>query len=381
MNTRVASKTDVSIIRNMWENSRGGGVFTQWFFDKIFYSGNAVVAEADGELRACACTIPYKIKINEQEVGASYIGGVVANPENRSPETMNVLVADTLSFVSAKNGPIVFTVPDNYKFFEKYGFSLCYEYKQYDILPGELPSYGISGTILRPSVADKDVISMLDFVYKKFVHNKNGYTIRSEESWKVILDDLYNNFDGKCVIYKNNRDEIVGYMLYIIRDNKMGVYELAYSRREGYEGLVGFIKAHEGTVNKVSLKMPSDDLLYLNFCDNRKAVACCPFAMARIVDAKAILRLFKNSAPENLRIQIIDRVIEENNSTFTFMEGEVISVDDDANVATDIGTFTQIVLGYLSVEQAFEMNLIKGDISPLKEMLKKHVTYINMLAV
>lgn len=381
MNTRVAAKSDVNAIKDMWENSRGGGAFTQWFFDKVFYSANAVIAEENGAPLACACTIPYTIKINGNDIEASYIGGIAANPENRSTEVMNVLAADTLGFIAGKNIPIAFTVPDNYKFFERYGFSLCYDYKQYDITPDDLPSYGINGTIVRPSAINKDIIDILNGIYEKFTLGKNGYTIRTEENWKLIFDDFYKNFDGKCVIYKNQRDEFLGYMLYIIRDNKMGVYELAYSKREGYEGLIGFIKAHEGIINKVSVKTPSDDLLYLTFCDNRTAVASYPFAAARITDVREILRLYKDLMPQNLRIQVIDRVMEENNHTYTFAEGDVIIIETEANVATDIGTLTQLVLGYLSVDEAYALNLVKGDASLLKQIFKKQTTYINMLSV
>ena len=381
MNTRIATKSDVNSIRDMWENSRGGGIFTQWFFDKVFYSGNSVIAEVEGDIAACSCTVPYKVNINGAELDASYIGAIVANPENRIPDTMNLLMADTLSFINSKSTPVVFTVPDNYKFFEKYGFSLCYEYNQYNITPCDLPSFGINGNIIRPKTINKEVIDMISPVYEKFTRKKNGYTLRSEDDWKLIFDDFYKNFNGKCVIYKNYRNEILGYMLYIIRDNKMGIYELAYSKREGYEGLIGFIKSHEEIVNQISLKMPSDDLLYLNLCDSRMAISKCPFAMARIIDVKTILQYFAQNAPENIRLQVVDRIIESNNRTFTFNQGDVLVIDDDSNVATDIGTLTQIVLGYLSVEEAFSANLIKGDISLLKTVFEKQTTYINMLCV
>lgn len=381
MNTRVAVKADLNKIRDMWENSRGGGAFTQWFFDRIFYSANAVIAETEGEALACACTVPYKMNINNREVEASYIGAVVANPENRTSDLMNLLMADTLSFISGGGAPIAFTVPDNYKFFEKYGFALCYDYKQYDIKPEDLPSYGVNGTIVRAGNVNKEVIEALGGIYNKFIADKNGCTVRSEGEWKLILDDFYMNFDGKCAIYKNDRNEVLGYMLYIIREGKMGIYELAYSRRDGCEGLIGFIKAHEGIVREISLKAPSDDLLYLNFCDNRTAMSVRPFAMARITDVREILKFFAPDAPANLRLQIVDRVIEANNNTFTFNHGEVLAVDDDCNVATDIGTFSQMLLGYLSAEEAFGLNLVKGDISLLKQLFEKRTTYVNMLCV
>ena len=59
----------------------------------------------------------------------------------------------------------------------------------------------------------------------------------------------------------------------------------------------------------------------------------------------------------------------------------MITIDTDANVATDIGTFTQLVLGFLSIEEAGRLNMIKGNIDLLGQSLKKQTTYVNMLSV
>lgn len=377
MKTYIAQKSDVKDIRNIWEGNRGANAFSNWFFDKVFYSGDAVVLKDDDRLVMCASTIPYKMNFGGQEIDSSYIAGIIGNPEDKTGENMDILMADTMSFLKSK--PIVFTVPDNYKTFARYGFSLCYEYKQYDISPNDLPAFEFSGKMERVASLDKEAIDKLRKIYKKFTHNKNGYTIREDRDWKLIFEDLSQNFGGKCAIYKNQNDEVLGYIFYVIRDRKMWVYELASVRREGYEGLVAFIKAHSDDVSRVILKMPADDLLNLNFCNNRMAVSLCPFAMARILDVKEILKLYKDTAPEGLRLQIIDRAIEKNNHTFTFTNGDVITIETDANVATDIGTFTQIALGYLSVDEAVSLNLIKGENEILKQLFKKQTTYVNML--
>lgn len=377
MNTRIAQKADIKTIKNIWEKNRGANAFSDWFFNKVFYSADAVVLNDEDNVVMCAPTISYKMNMWGHEIQSSYIAGVIANPEDKTTKNMDVLMADTLSYL--KDKPIVFTVPDNFKTFERYGFSLCYNFKQYDIAPGDLPAYEFLGKMERPDGADKETIEKLKKIYKRFTQNKNGYTLRDDTEWKLIIEDLYENYGGRCAIYKNENDEVLGYILYVIRDSKMWVYEMAYIRREGYEGLIAFINAHKDDISRVILKMPEDDLLYLNFPNRRMATSLCPFAMARILDVKAILRLMKDSAPDGVRLQIIDRVIERNNRTFTFSEGDVLAIETDANVATDIGTFTQIALGYISVEDAYLMNLITGDKELLNGLFKKQTTYVNML--
>lgn len=378
MNTRPAAKADIKTIKTLWENTFETTPYTDWFFDNAFYSANTVICEEEGEALGCACTSVHTVMTDGAPFDAAYIQAVAAAPENRNDETLNNLCGGLLGFLSDKNISIAFTVPDSYKLFEKSGFSLCYTYKQYDIKPDDLPAYGINGKIVRPGISDPETAKILQGIYSRFVSDKNGYALRTPENWRLILDDFSKNFGGRCVVLKNRRGESIGYMLYIIRDGKMGVYELGYSCHEGLEGLIGFIRSHD-TVSSVSMKMPSNDLLFLNFCDRRMAVTMCPFASARIIDVKTVLKHFADSAPENLRIQIVDRLMEQNNKTFTFTQGDVITIDTDPNVITDIGTFTQLVLGFLSPEEAFAANLIKGDVSLLGRLLKKRNTYINML--
>lgn len=377
MNTRIATKADINLIKSIWENSGENKIFSGWFFDKIFYSDNAVITEEENNALACACTVGYTLDINNMRLAASHIVSMRANPENKKAEVLNTLAADTLGFIAGKGIPIAFTVPDNYKFFEKYGFSLCYDYMQYDITSEDIPAYEVSAKVFRPDSFDSETVTMLNSVYEKFIANKNGSVIRTPENWRYIADDLYHNFDGRCVILKNDQNEPIAYMFYILRDSKLGVYELCYIDKGAYEQSLGLIKAF--SCDRISLKVPSNDLFYMSFCDKRMAVMRCPFAAARITNVRAILELFADNADDDIRLQIIDRVMGENNKTFTFSEGSVIAIETDANVATDIGTLTQLVLGYLSVDEAFELNLIKGDASRLKSLFKKQTTYINML--
>lgn len=377
MNTRIATKADINLIKNIWENSGENSVFSKWFFDKIFYSDNAVITEEDNCPLACACTVGYTLDINKARLAASYIVSMRANPENRTANVLNTLAADTLSFIAGKGMPIAFTVPDNYKFFEKYGFSLCYDYMQYDITSDDIPGYEVSSKVLRPENFDSETVGMLNAIYEKFIADKNGAALRTLENWRYIADDLYHNFDGKCIILKNDKNEPIAYMFYILRDNKLGVYELCYTDKSAYEQMLGLIKAF--SCDKISLKVPSNDLFYMSLCDKRMAVTRCPFAIARITNVKTILELFADNAGEDIRLQVIDRVMEENNKTFTFSQGSVITIETDSNVAIDIGTLTQLVLGYLSVDEASSLNLIKGDATRLKSLFKKQTTYINML--
>jgi predicted acetyltransferase len=72
------------------------------------------------------------------------------------------------------------------------------------------------------------------------------------------LEDLFYNFGGQCILLRDTENQPVGYIFSIIRDKKMGIYEFAYKNRSAYEGLIGYIHAHEQSVDSVVIKAAAD---------------------------------------------------------------------------------------------------------------------------
>ena len=159
----------------------------------------------------------------------------------------------------------------------------------------------------------------------------------------------------------------------------MWVYEYAYKDRNSYESIMGYIHANALNIDNVAIKAPVNDISYLDFCDNREAVKLCPFAMARITDAKKALQIASSNVDISFKIQIVDRLIEGNNKTFLISGGNIEETTDTADVVTDIGTLTQLFMGYLSVDDIIRMNLIGGNGEILKYLFDKKNNYINML--
>ncbi len=379
MHSRIASKADIKAIRKMWDEFYGYSTnFTQWFFNRAFYSQNSLVVCQDSQLIASSGFIPHKMNLNNDTVDCAYIAGFVTLPEYRSESTEKQLLADTLLSINDRDIPISLIVPHSYKFYEKYGFSTCYSFKQYNITPDDIPAFTIKGSIERHKISDT-VIDALNTVYEEYTSDMNATLLRNEENWKLILEDLIGNFGGKIAILKDEENNPSGYMLYVLKNGHFAVYEMAYTTRKAYEGLMAYIKAHDVQVTKITIKAPVNDLSYLDFCDSRNTASICPFVMARINNVRNILEYLSKDFSGNVRLQIIDRLIEDNNRTFAISNSEVIKIDTDCDVATDVGTLAMLVLGYISIEEAKKLNLISGDSSLLKGLFEKKNNYINML--
>lgn len=379
METRVAVQADRDVIKELWNNTFGySKKFTDWYFEKIFNPSDTLISADENGVFGSISIIPQKIKLSGYTADVSYLSGIATLPEARSDDNMKSQLTAAIAAVAQRNSLISLVIPSNYRFFERYGWRTAYCYKQYDIKPEDLPAYQIKCSITRASLSG-DTVMQLNDVYNAFMADKNACTLRDNHNWMLILDDLFSNFGGKCLIFKNSEGMPVGYILSIIRERKMWVYEFAYKDRNSYESIMGYIHANAMNVDNVAIKAPVNDISYLDFCDNREAVKLCPFAMARITDAKKALYIASSNVDISFKIQIVDRLVEGNNKTFLISGGNIEETTDAPDVVTDIGTLTQLFMGYLSVDDIIRMNLIGGNGEILKYLFDKKNNYINML--
>ena len=379
MNTRIALKSDIKAIREMWNDYYGlSPNFCDWFFNRAFYSQNSIVAVEDDTITASSGFIPYQIKLGDAVADAAYIAGMVTLPEYRTEENTKQLLADTLLAANAKGMPICFLIPHRYDFYEKYGFRTCYSFKQYTITPDMIPAFVVRHKIQRHKINDK-VVEALDGVYKQYMEDKNGYILRTDETWRLILEDLIANFGGKIAVAYDGNSQAQGYILYVARDGVMGVYEMAYTSRGAYESLMGYIKGHELNTRKITIKADTEDLSYLDFCDNKNPISVYPFVTARITNGQSALEYCLDRYKGNIKLKVIDRLIEDNNRTFNIADGKVTVCDEQYDAAVDIGTLTMLLFGYISINDAKRLGLITGNTSSAHGLFRKENNFINML--
>ena len=382
MSTRISGIMDKKLIRQLWEDSLSyTDRFMDWYFERAYYPEDTLIEEAGSMVFSSTTIMPQKLNISGFEASCAYICGEAVPPEYRREPDERARLGGVLNEVAQRNCLLSIVVPSSYKFYEKYGWRTAYSYKQYSIKPSDLPAYEVRGPITRVKAVSEKTISDMNDIYMNYMSDKNAYALRSPKMWSLILEDLQQNFGGKCIIVKNTRGENVGYMLYVVRDRRMGVYEFAYKTRDAYESIMGFIRAHENQIDSVEIKAPANDLSHLDFCDRRDAVRYCPFAMARITDAEKALSIASAKLEDSFNIQIVDRQLERNNGSFKLAGAETEETDEAADVITDIGTLTQLFMGYIDAGEAKRLNLVRGDENLLKKIFDKKNNYINMLLI
>lgn len=380
--TRTANAKDKKNLKELWKNSMPyTNSFIDWYFEHVHNFEDIIITEEDSGIKASISINPRKLKISGFEADIAYICGQAILPEMREESFFSEQLAETLAAVAQRERILSVVVPSDYRFWEKYGWRTAYSYKQYSIKPTDLPAYTVQATVERVMQMNKETASKLNDIYMDFMADKNAYAIRDERMWMMIIDDLQQNFGGRCVIFNDSQGMPIGYILYILRERRMGVYEFAYKNRLAYESIMGYIHAHYNEAEYVEIKAPINDLSHMDFCDRRDAVRYCPFAMARILDAKKVLAIVSSKLDEEFNIQVIDRFVEVNNRTFHLAGVETVETDNEADVSVDIGTLTQLFMGYINAEEANRMNLLRGNIDLLKKIFDKKSNYINMLLI
>ncbi len=381
MKIRLAQKTDYPSIKQLWQYSFGfSKPFLQWSLDNVFSSMQTYVAGSDKDIAAVAGSVPTMLSVGGKTLRTSYLCGCTTSPEHRGKGIMRNLMKVYLGQLAGNNIPLSLCVPFDYKTLERYGWRTAYMYKQYKLSPQSIPPYTIKGRMKIHTLSDRPVTE-LAIIYKQFTQNRNSYQLRSPEEWKRILDDLIVNFGGSCAVFYDKNNIPSGYMLYLVHGTAMHIYEMAYTSKTACESLYAFVKNHASQVHDVTVKVPENDLAHLDFCDSRNAVSLHPFVSARITSVPTALAYLCAKAEKPVKIQVIDRLIEENNAVFSISTSGVVKTDDDADAVTDIGTLTQLFMGFLSVDEALCMNMLAGDADAVKPLFEKKSNYINMLII
>lgn len=379
MKIHLAQKSDYPFIKQLWQYSFGfSRPFLQWSLDNMLSAMQVYIAEENGEEKAAAAAIPMSISNADKTVRASYMCGCTTAPEYRGQGIMRNLVSTYLEQTAGAGIPLSLCVPFDYKTLERYGWRTAYMYKQYTLAPQSIPPYTVKGSI-KIAALEQRPITELSAVYAKFVQKLNGYSKRSTDEWKRILDDLIVNFGGNCVVYYDKSGTPAGYMLYLIHGSEMRVYEMAYTSKTASDSMYAFMKNHSSQIKEITIKLPENDISHLDFCDSRNAVTLCPFVSARITSVTAALAYVCEKAENDVRIQVIDRMVPSNNAVFAVSRNGVVRTDAQPDVTIDIGTLTQLFMGFISVEEAEYMNMAAGNTDMLKPLFEKKCNYINML--
>lgn len=369
-----AKMTDKEDIKMLWAYAfNEQEPFLSRYFNEFWKYENALIIKKEDELCAALQNIPYTISLRDSLFSASYIVGVSVAQKFRGQKYSTALMQYCLEEQKKQGDSISLLIPFNYKFYEKLGYSLCYDLSIYETKPENLPDLESLCSIKKMSLDDYEI---LNETYQTFCTAKNGCNTRTENDWKYIFfeHELYNGNIYAAI----KGDKVFGYISYDKSGEDIYIREFIYNDKDSLYSLIVFMKEHFKDVEKLKIRTAKDNLLTSLLKEKNVVYKILPTVMARIVDIEDIL---SKADIADIKIKVSDNLITENNGVYEKNGQAVIKTDkEDFDVALDIKALTQLVFGYFSASELYFLGELIADEETIKKLDKvfpKKINYIN----
>lgn len=358
--------------------------FGDGFMTETFKSKNCLGCFDGEQLAGLLYITPFEMFFNNRIVLMGGIGGVSTLPEYRHCHCASNMLIKSLEIMKERGYIFSALGPFSYDFYRKYGWELGFHSKRYEIPIEKLKGLGKGIGRFKPLTPDK--ISSVKTLYEYFMSKYNGAIRRDDKTWKSKL-----NVKGKdrdyAYGYSSQTNELNGYILYSILGNKIHVNELIYDSLDTKLELMRFVYNHSAQVETLVWNAPEDDITMLMLKDPRIGQTINPGMMIRVVDVKKTLEAYEFPLlyRGSLAIKIHDEFASWNNGTFNVVirDGSAIvdkTENNSPDIECDIQTFSQIMLGYIGMEEAIDIGKVTSDIpvflDDLKILFKRHVTHM-----
>ncbi|MCH5184634.1 MAG: GNAT family N-acetyltransferase [Oscillospiraceae bacterium] len=386
MNFRKAQKIDFKYLCECKKDAyRFPEEYLEAYESNMFFPDKCVVCEENGGISSYIQSCDYGIAVGRKTITVRYINDAYTIPSKRRMGYMKDGIKNILGAMNAEKVPFVFCVPFDRRIFDSLGFRIVSDIKEYRITADDIPAYKISGDVKMIRRPDESMINGISSVYESYMKRKETprfYALRANIHQYKMIDNFTENYGGGFAAFYDPAGELSGYVMYMIENKLLNVYEYAYKDAAAYKSVFAFLKNHKYQAEKIIIKTSADDAAYTDFSGGETRLI--PFAAARAANIEEVLRLFADRL-DGINIRIFDPMIGMNSGTWSVSAGSVMPTSEEYDFETDEGTFTQMCLGYISAEDAMYMGYMKkatgdsGKVAAMRDAFKKGDNYINML--
>ncbi len=321
----------------------------------------------EGMVTACMELPEYRMRYEGHWVPMVGIGGVASLPEHRFGGAIRQIFQ--VAFRRMLESGAVFSAlyPFSHAYYRKFGYELCQTTMGYELPVQSLSAFRYDGRVrmIRPG----DSLDGLKAVFDAHFLRCNLAIQREERHWKQLLgEDAY-----KERVYTYLLEDENGPSAYVVLaaedagpfEKNGNVREIAYVRPQGLRDALGFLYRLSAQYAKLRIPLPDGvplPALLPESYDVKAGIREQP--MARVIDVRRALTLKRHFDGARYTLCVRDEILPENDGLFAVRcEGGEVSVerreDGEADLTLDVRTLTQLLLGYLSLDEA----LYKSDVS------------------
>lgn len=302
-------------------------------------------------------------RVRGESVGLAGLTAVASPPESRRRGVVGEMLVESLREYRDRDYSFAALWPFKRSFYARYGWATANEYAKLDATVDAL-SFAESYAEGEFRPADRDDWERLDRVYRAHADRYSLTVNRTREWWRGRVFQSYGT-DPYVYLYERDGDP-AGYLVYVVDDDDgrtFRVYEAGFVDFDAFLNLVRFTYYHDSQVEDVDWYGAADgelrDLLDLvdDPGDLEYEVHLGP--MIRLVDVERALEAipYPGSVDRRVVIDVTDEHAEWNDGRFVLdVSGgsadcrRVDSSAADPDVSVDVGTLSQLAVGYRSVD-------------------------------
>jgi predicted acetyltransferase len=337
----------------------------------------------EGQPVAALTAFERRMSLNGGELAAGLVGGVAVPPEQRRRGYGARLMTGLLEELHQCQLPISLLFPFSTAYYARLGYALVNLNWFLDIPPRQLPDYPERMAVRRATPDDHAAICAC-YERARRQPGHNGWFARTDWEWQNRVWEE----EREAVVYPA-AGEIEGYLIYTLtwdtEATPVQVAEWVVTSGAAWRGLTGFLAALGEQATVVTYNAPQDSPLPLALSEPystvggsvefvyRQVARLVSGFMLRVIHLPAALRArrYPPAVKADLLLRVDDPQLPANSQPLHLhiADGAASVVparslfpnDPPTSVETDIATFGQILVGFISAEQARALGRLRAD--------------------
>lgn len=321
----------------------------------------------EGEEMAAICRVlELDARCRDDWITLGGLRGVATPPEHRRSGRAAALIEETLAEFAERDVPVVALWPFDHDFYAGLGWASAAKHVTYRLPPSALAPLAANetGRSFRPSADEWERLHDVNLAAGEGV----SLSLRRTEDW--WRHRVFERSGTKRHVYAWERNgDVEGYVAYTVDrdagDLVLEVQDLAAVDDRAFRHLCWLLYNHDSQVDEIELpgKPEATPGSLLDRVASPESVTCEleHGAMVRAADVPAALTAlsYPTDLDAGLVIEVADDFVEWNDDAFhvAFADGRATCqrVEDGCDapdVTVDVGTLSQLLVGYRAVERA-----------------------------
>ena len=319
-----------------------------------------------GEMMSTLTVNDYQIRFDGNACRMGGVGGVATLPQYRRRGGIRACFEKALRELHGEGFDFSYLYPFSTAYYRKFGYECCVQKLSWQVDLSLLNSSKADGTLrlAEPGNDLAEAIQTLDSLWEArynmmVLHSWEDYdwVAKANPAVKQEYTYVYSAPDGTPKGYTTFRTvaEPDGRNLVCSR--------FCFADREGFAGLMSLFKSMASDHRFLKFQTPFEPSLQYLLPEWSLGAAkwsvLANSGMVRVVNVEEVLKKARYSGSGTLTLKIRDRIIPENDGTFTleFRDGQAVSMERteaEPDIDLTIGTFSALIVGVSDFSGAAE---------------------------